>query len=177
MASEIQVANSALIAMGEKRVTAIDSSSETGRVMVDQFAISRDALMRVPLEFRDEARALAADADAPAWGFDYQYALPPDFLALDMVNDVYVGLRHERLPQQRHLGIFARRPQHPHQHLAPLKVRYIRQVIEAGTGMRLRRCARAALARDCCEKITQSTSKKEGDPRRPADVPSARPSA
>lgn len=163
MSSDIQLANSALIKMGEKRILGLDDSSERARVLVDQFDISRDRLLRAYRWNFAMARAnLAASPDTPAWGFSYQYEVPVDFLALDMVNDIYAGFdasdyRNSDLSDYSLEG-----------HLiltdigAPLKVRYIRRVTEVGIWDASFADAFACrLALDTCERITQSTTKKE----------------
>lgn len=163
MASEIQVANSALIRLGEKRIIALDASSETSRTLVDQLPISRDALTRAfRWNFAMKRASLAASPDAPEWGFDFQYEVPIDFLALDQVNDVYVGLdmsdyRNSDLAEYSLEGRMILTNEG-----APLKVRYIRQVVDAGSWDALFADALALkIAVDCCEKITQSTAKRE----------------
>jgi hypothetical protein len=163
MASEIQVANSALIAIGEKRVTAIDARARPGASSPISSAISRDKLMRsFRWNFAMKRALLPPSADTPEWGFDYQYELPPDFLALDMVNDVFVGLDMSDYRNSDASEYSLEGRSILTNISAPLKIRYIRQVLEVGLWDASFVSALALqLGLDCCEKITQSTSKKE----------------
>ena len=99
---------------------------------------------------------------APAWGFNNAFQLPSDFLRLVQVNDTFAvpGLTDYRdqddssyvIENNQLLTVFN----------APLKIRYIQDVTEAGRFDPLFvEVFVAKLAYEGCEEITQSASKKQ----------------
>lgn len=81
--SETSVANAALVCLGEKRITSLDANTKTARVLKERFTEVRDEALRAhPWTFAKQRVSLAADSQAPAWGFARQFTLPSDCLRL-----------------------------------------------------------------------------------------------
>lgn len=83
MQTETDIANSALIAVGQPQITSLDQASTAARLCATLYPRHRDALLR---EFDwNCARAqdsLAALDETPAHTWTYAYQLPADCLAL-----------------------------------------------------------------------------------------------
>ena len=83
MASEVGIVNAALDLLGEPAIISFADNSKAGRLAAKEFANIRDALYsRHPWNFGRKRDALAALADAPAWGYDFQYQLPSDYIRM-----------------------------------------------------------------------------------------------
>ena len=93
MASQTEICNLALTKLGESnRITTIDDDTKPARELKAVYDMTRDALLRGHRwHFAMTRTALASLVAAPAWGYDTQFQLPPDFLRLDFVGDFYVG--------------------------------------------------------------------------------------
>ena len=77
MASDVGIANMALHKLGANRIVAFTDTTKEGILANDTFYEIRDALLRShPWNFAIELASLAADATAPAWGFDNRFAVP-----------------------------------------------------------------------------------------------------
>jgi hypothetical protein len=84
--SETDVANIALIALGESRITALSDADERARVLNDLFAPAVEAVLEAhPWNAAIKRVQLAQDATAPVFGYSYRYALPADLLRI--LND------------------------------------------------------------------------------------------
>lgn len=74
--------------MGEQPVLEVDTSSKAGRRFIQIFPFIKDALLRAHVwSFALKRVSLPALSTTPSWGFDYEYQLPGDCLALLQVND------------------------------------------------------------------------------------------
>lgn len=99
MASETSIANRALRMLGATRIVDRTDGSKSGNVVGDIFDIVRDDMLRIhPWNFAMKRQKLAQSAVAPAFGFDYAYPLPSDWLRTVSVhnNDGGVGTTHYR---------------------------------------------------------------------------------
>jgi hypothetical protein len=88
-ASETALVNSALVKLGEERITSLSSDTSRRAVIANQqYPIQRDFLLRkYRWNFAIGRQALAQLADAPAFGFTYQYTLPDDCIAFIGIYD------------------------------------------------------------------------------------------
>lgn len=159
MPSSAEIANLALLKLGsEETLLALTDPTVAGRVMNRLFNPVRDAeLRRYHWKFAIKRDALLALVDSPAWGYQRQFPMPADFLALIQVNEWYVkGYKQQALWSVEDRKILTNLE-------APLKIRYIRQVPNSGEFDPLFVEALACkLAFEGCEKITQSNTKKDG---------------
>lgn len=133
MASQTDICNRALIKLGAGQITSITDNSKAARILSGLWDTVRKAeLQKNFWNFALQRTTLAALSDTPAWGFGYQYQLPVDFLKLAQINDTYIvpGLSDYRNGDDSSYAIegtavlcdFA----------APLKIRYVRDITDAG---------------------------------------------
>lgn len=165
MASSTAIANLALTKLGEPNpILALTDDTNAGRVMNRLFTLVRDAeLRRNRWKFAIKRTSLSALADAPDWGYAYQYPLPADFLAVVQVNDFFV----RAVPSQPAMWSMETAADGSRVLLtnltAPLKFRYVSRVENTGFFDPLFAEAMACkLAYEACEQLTQSTTKKQG---------------
>lgn len=164
MASDVDVANSALTKLGQSRITALTDNLKGAREINAIFSMRRDKLLRAfNWNFAMKRASLPALVDAPDWGYSLAYQKPSDCLRFVQINDYYVipsltdyaaGVDSEpyRIEGQTIATDFG----------APLKVRYIRRVTNASEfDAAFVEAFAYDLAHETCEAITQSTTKKE----------------
>lgn len=90
MASKVDIANFALMKLGEGTIMALTDNSEQARVMNLIWDMTQDSEFRNRVwSFSVKRAQLAASATAPSWGYDYQYPLPADFLRLLQADEVF----------------------------------------------------------------------------------------
>lgn len=168
MASQTEICNRALTKLGAQRILTITDNVKAARELNSMWDTVRDAeLRRNVWNFAVTRTTLAALADAPPFGFEFQYQLPADFIRLIQVGETHYV---PNLVDYRTL------PDAPYQvensddgarvlltdYDAPLKIRYVKRVEDTQQWDALFVEAFACrLAFECCEAITQSTSKKE----------------
>ncbi len=81
MASVVGISNSALVKLGATRIISLTEGTKNANLAGEQYEKVRDDLLRAHSWNFAMARAkLAQLSDAPAFGFDYAYQLPSDFL-------------------------------------------------------------------------------------------------
>lgn len=83
MASDVEIANSALLDMGESPINSLDQLEERAKTIKAVFASQRDWLLEQhPWNFAKARTSLAPLMDAPLYGFSTAMKLPADFLSL-----------------------------------------------------------------------------------------------
>jgi len=90
MASKTEIANRALIKLGQPRVSNIATDSSAAPVTINQIydSVLKYCIQQYPWNFTITRTDLAPDANAPSWGFDYAFTLPSDCLQiLEIMND------------------------------------------------------------------------------------------
>jgi hypothetical protein len=89
MASKTEIANRALVKLGQPRVSNIATDSSARAVTINQIydTVLRGCLQMYPWNFSIKRTDLAPDATAPSWGFNAAFTLPPDCLQLLEVKD------------------------------------------------------------------------------------------
>lgn len=93
MASVVEICNSAILKIGGTRITALTDDSREAAVCNEQFGKIRDAELRKHTwNFAIKRKKLARLADAPAFGWTYQYQLPSDFIRVIALYDNDDGL-------------------------------------------------------------------------------------
>lgn len=162
MASVIQVANRALTKLGSGRITSLSDDVKAARSINSCFEDIRDDELRVNRwQFAMKRVSLAALASAPEFGFNYQYALPADFLRLDMINDEYpsavmdnyIGAETQEYMVEGNLILTDIQ--------APLKLRYIARITDPNQwDVNFREMVASRIAMEICEDLTQSDTKK-----------------
>lgn len=163
MASQVEIANRALTKLGAARIISFADDNKQSRSVNSMFNVVRDAELRAHLwSFTIKRDSLPALTTTPAWGYEYEYQLPPDCLRLLEVDDIYPGpnLDDYRNANTQEFTIEGRKILTNKD--APLKIRYVSRVADTtqwdATFVEAFACR---LAMEMCEDLTQSNSKKE----------------
>ena len=158
MASQVGIANRALTKLGSARITSLDEDSKAAATLNSMYDDVLDACLREHVWSFAKTRAqLAALADAPLFGFGYQYRLPADFIRLIQIGQFLV------YPKTDTRGLFSIESGNILTDLqAPLYIRYLKRVTDPNAMDALFREAFACrLAIEACEAITQSSTKRQ----------------
>ena len=92
MASEVGICNAALRKVGCTRITSLNDGTKNANFMNDRYSEVRDWLLEAhPWNFAATSAQLAQTATTPAVEFDYQYALPADYIRAISVHDSNEG--------------------------------------------------------------------------------------
>ena len=164
MASNVQIANSALTKLGAARIMSLSDNKKEAREINAIFELRRDHLLRSHnWSFAMERTTLPALDDTPAWGYSYLYQLPTDCLRVVQVDDMWVvpGLAdYTSGPDSEPYKITGRRIETDIG--APLKLRYVKRITDAGAfDAAFVEVFAADLADQVCEALTQSNTKRE----------------
>lgn len=154
--SDIAICNRALDMIGADAILSFDDDNQVGRLCKRNYAPVRDAVLRAyPWNPAIRRAALPALAEAPAWGFAYQYALPegPDPLCclrvLRVEGDIEGSASEYRIEGRRILSDDG----------APLKILYIGALTDPTQfGPLLANAIAARLAAELAYPLTASTS-------------------
>ena len=93
MASEVETINSALNMLGATNIIARDEDTKSARVTNQRFDAVRDAVFRShPWNCLVTRVAVAADSDAPAFDWSYQFTLPTDPYCLRVMRLDYLNI-------------------------------------------------------------------------------------
>lgn len=163
MTSQVSIINKALIVLGEQTIISVDDSNERARVMKSIYDQTRDAELRKNRwSFAMKRVSLTPLSTAPEWGYDYQYQLPSDCIRLDMIKDSYIVPNLDNYRQQEDLQYTVEGRRILTSMTSPLPIRYIYRVTDTNEFDALfAESLSRKLAFDACEKITQSTQKKQ----------------
>lgn len=158
MASQVGIANRALTKLGSARITSLDEDSKAAATLNSMYDDVLDACLREHVwAFAKTRVQLAALADAPLFGFDYQYRLPADFIRLIQIGQFLV------YPRTDTRGLFSIESGNILTDLpAPLYIRYTKRVTDPNAMDALfREVLACRLAAEACESITQSSTKRQ----------------
>ncbi|HDR9164866.1 TPA: hypothetical protein QDB28_005302 [Burkholderia vietnamiensis] len=158
MASQVGICNRALTKLGDKRITSLDEDSKAAATLNSMYDDVLDACLRAHVWSFTKARAqLAALADAPLFGFSYQYRLPADFIRLIQIGQFLV------YPRTDTRGLFSIENGNILTDLAPpLYIRYAKRVTDPNAMDPLfRETFACRLAAESCESLTQSATKRQ----------------
>ena len=158
MASQVDICNRALTKLGADRITSLDDNSKSARSMKSLWdTVRRAEIRKRPWGFALKRDSLPSLAAAPAWGFALAYQLPPDFLRLVQVSDVFIvpSLTDYREGDDSAYAIEG--GQLLTDFPAPLKIRYARDITDPGAFDALFvEVFASKLAYESCYEITQS---------------------
>lgn len=163
MTTDVSVCNGALIKLGADTIIALTDDTNRARTLQARYASVRDAeLRRRRWRFAIKRTSLPALSSTPDSDFDYEYQLPNDYLRLipggDLVNvpdlsdfrsatSLMWSVENGKILTS--LG-------------APLSIRYIAQITDPSLfDSAFAEALSSRLAFECCERITQSDSKKQ----------------
>ncbi len=86
-ASDVEICNIALAVLEEQRITSLTESTEQGRYCNIHYDDARDFVLRLhPWNFATRRAALAQNATAPLFGYDYAFKLPTDPYCLRVIS-------------------------------------------------------------------------------------------
>ncbi len=86
--SEVAICNSALSKIGADRIVSLTEDTRHGKLCNEQYMKICKALLRAhPWNFAIVRVSLAASTATPAFGWDYAYQVPPDFIRALHVGD------------------------------------------------------------------------------------------
>jgi hypothetical protein len=161
--SEVSICNSALIKLGEDTIVALSDDTNRARVMNSRYEFVRDAeLRRNKWRFAIKRASLAALSTAPDSDFDLAYQLPTDYIRLVEGGDLRsrADLSDYRSTSSQlysvENGMILTNIE------APLAIRYMAKITDPAVfDATFVEALSARLAFECCERITQSDSKKQ----------------
>ncbi|MBM4071989.1 MAG: hypothetical protein FJ271_24145 [Planctomycetes bacterium] len=85
MASDVQIANRALVKLGEKTIVSLTEDSNPARAINECYVlVRRNEIRRHPWHFAKKRAKLAVSVTAPEFDFLYAYPLPADCLRVLM---------------------------------------------------------------------------------------------
>jgi hypothetical protein len=96
MTSNVEIANRALTRLGDRTIVSLTEDSNQARAINAIFeSVRRTEIRKHPWNFAKARAQLAADADAPLFGYSYQYTLPADCLRVLPKSDPLLDWRIE----------------------------------------------------------------------------------
>lgn len=89
MAGKTEIGNKVLTKLGQSRVSNFDTDPTASAKAINEVwdSVLLSTLQSFPWNFATVRTNLAADTNAPSWGFNYKYPLPSDFLKLLQIKD------------------------------------------------------------------------------------------
>jgi hypothetical protein len=82
LSAPVSLCNAALILLGQETIVSLTEASEAARLCRIKWPEVRDAVLRWPWRCLVKRAHLARLADAPAFGYSYQYQLPTDYILM-----------------------------------------------------------------------------------------------
>lgn len=163
MASVIQVANRALTKLGAARITSLSDDNKQARAVTSCFDDLRDAELRARRwQFSLKRTTLAALVTTPSFGYLYQYQVPADFLKLDLVDDRFPDVNLDGYVNEEFLDWVIEGNLILTDIGAPLKLRYIAQIVDPNSwDPMFREVLACRIAAELAEDLTQSTGKRQ----------------
>ncbi len=163
MTSQVDIANRALTKLGAARIISFGDDNKQARAVSSMFDIVRDAELRSHIWSFSVKRASSASlVTKPEFGYEHEYPVPSDCLRILMVNDTYPGPSLEDYRNQNVARYVVEGNKILADFAPPLKLRYIRRVIDTTEWDSMFVEAFACrLAMEMCEDLTQSNTKRE----------------
>lgn len=87
MSSNVEICNQALFMLGQRSIISLTEDTEAARLCNGRFSYCRDATIRAyPWNCAMSRAVLVRSTTAPAWGYDYKFALPTSPLCLRVLK-------------------------------------------------------------------------------------------
>lgn len=163
MASQVEIANRALIKVGEATITALSDNLKSARTISAIWDTVRDAELRARnWNFSITRASLAALVTTPAFRYTYEFQLPSLCLKVIQVGEYYPGpsMSDYRNAPEADYQIEGRKilTDYP----APLYIRYVASITDTGAwDAAFTEAFACKLAMEICEPLTQSNTKRE----------------
>jgi hypothetical protein len=163
VSSVIQIANRALTKLGSARITSIDDDVKAARSIKSCFEDLRDDELRAyRWQFAMKRTSLAALSTAPAFGYEYQYQVPSDFLRIDMCDDRFPSTIMDNYIGAEYLDWVLEGNKILTDIDAPLKLRYIARIEDPNQwDVNFREALACRIAAELAEDLTQSNQKRQ----------------
>jgi hypothetical protein len=161
--SDVDICNAALIKLGADTINALNENNVRARTMSARYADVRDAeLRRRRWKFSIKRASLAALSAAPAADYDRQFQLPVDYLRLIEGGDIAETADLSDFRSGAGAALYSIEGKKLLTNLsAPLNIRYIAKITDVSLfDSAFGEALASRLAYECCEKITQSDSKR-----------------
>jgi len=163
MTSEVSIANRVCTLLGADTIIALTDDNNRARTISANYAPIRDAeLKRHRWRFAIRRASLAALADQPDSDYARQFQVPNDFLKLIEGGDLISGPDFSDY-RSGSSALWSREGDKILTHLAaPLHIRYIARITDASLfDADFAESLAARIADECCERLTQSDSKRQ----------------
>jgi hypothetical protein len=163
MTAQVDIINRALTKIGEYPVVDI-ADSVPSQTMSAMWNVLRDSEMRANRwGFAIARAAIAADATAPAFGYETRFPLPTDCLRVLMIGDLLPGYDptdYRNAPDSAEWAIEGRYILCNEE--GPLNVRYIARTTDVSTwDAAFCEVFACKLAWEACERVTQNAQKRQ----------------
>lgn len=144
-ATAVSICSNALLMLGAQTINALDEATERARLCSNIYETVRDDMLRAhPWNCSIKRIQLAPDATAPAFGYQYKFTLPGDWLRTLDIGDCY----DYRMEGRQILS-----------NDASLNLRYVfKNVVESTWDATLVKVVTLAMAARIAYAVTQSTS-------------------
>lgn len=162
MTSEVSIANRVCTLLGADTIIALTDDNNRARTINANYASIRDAeLARRRWRFAIRRASLAALADKPDSDYARQFQVPNDFLKLIEGGDLTSG--PDFGDYHRSVALWSREGDRILTNLgAPLHIRYIARITDSSLfDAAFAESLAARIADECCERLTQSDSKRQ----------------
>lgn len=161
MAASVDIANRALVLLGEKRITSLDDGTKGAATCKSQIDLTRKSELRAHRwSFAMKRAQLGASATPPAFGFANSFPFPTDLVRLDFVGDIFAGASVTNYRSYPEAAFAVEGRNILTDMAAPLDIRYVWDITDATQFDSLFVDAFAhRLAIDVCLAMTDSTSK------------------
>lgn len=94
--SEVAICNQAMILLAENTITSFADAGNNAKICNALYAIQRDACLAEGFwRFAKTRIQIAKDGTNPAFGWDFRYPIPPDYIRALMVNDKDIRFERE----------------------------------------------------------------------------------
>lgn len=163
MTSEVSIANRALTLLGADLIVALTDDTNRARTIQANYAPIRDAeLDRHRWRFSLKRAALPALSTAPSFGYARAFQVPTDFLKLIEGGDL-ISSADTSDYRTGDSSMWSREGAQILTNLgAPLHIRYVAQITDTSLfSASFAESLAARLADECCERLTQSDSKRQ----------------
>lgn len=159
--SAIDIANLALGRLGAGRIASFVDGTQPATIMNLYYEITRQQCLNAyAWQFAKKRASLPQLTEAPAFGFQYQYELPSDFLRLLQVGDYYPRYDYSLVVNKNTSEYQIEGNRILTNMQAPLNITYIADIQDTTKFTPLfAKYFYTTLAFEACEQITQSNTK------------------
>tara|TARA_X000001382_G_scaffold83850_1_gene59338 strand:- start:11305 stop:11904 length:600 start_codon:yes stop_codon:yes gene_type:complete len=160
MASDVDIANTALTSLGATTITSLDENSNAARVINQRFNNVRDDVFRShPWNCLISRVDLGQETTTPAFGYAHQYALPADFLRVLEFTNGTLTYPQDNMISNSGGAVYVIEGKKLLTDEDTAKIKYIARVTDPNQlDANVIEALAARLAMECCYKITGSTS-------------------